>query len=54
MVTKDGGNEHGKIVCNVARSTATGKHVNVGDFGSIQAAHDAMIEHYRHPRSMVI
>ena len=37
-----------KIVYNVARSTATGKHVNVGDFGSIQAAHDAMIEHYRH------
>lgn len=36
-----------KIVYNVARSTAAGKHVNVGDFDSVQAAQAAMIEHYR-------
>lgn len=37
-----------KIIYNVTRSTSAGKHVNVGDFDSIQAARAAMIEHYRH------
>ncbi len=31
----------------VSRSTKTGKTANVGDFGTLEQAQEAMLEHYR-------
>lgn len=37
----------GKMVFHVARSTKTGKTVDVGDFDTVEQAHVAMLEHYK-------
>ncbi len=37
----------GKKVFHVFRSTKTGKSVSVGDFDTVEQAHDAMLEHYK-------
>lgn len=36
-----------KRVFHVTRSTKTGKTVNVGDFDTVEQAHEAMLKHYK-------
>jgi len=36
-----------KRVFHVTRSTKTGKMVNVGDFDTVEQAHEAMLKHYK-------
>ena len=36
-----------KRVFHVARSTKTGKTMNVGDFDTVELAHEAMLKHYK-------
>lgn len=37
----------GKRVFHVTRSTKTGKTVNIGDFDTVEQAHEAMLKHYK-------
>ena len=36
-----------KRVFHVTRSTKTGKTVNIGDFDTVEQAHEAMLKHYK-------
>ncbi len=36
-----------KRVFHVTRSTKTGKTVDIGDFDTVEQAHEAMLKHYR-------
>lgn len=39
--------ENKRRVFHVVRSTKTGKTVNVGDFDTVEQAHEAMLKHYK-------
>lgn len=39
--------ENKKRVFHVARSTKTGRTVDIGDFDTVEQAHEAMLNHYK-------